>query len=251
MEKVSIIVLTYNRKDRIQRQVKELLSLSYGRLEIVVVDNCSDFLVSEILPEDKRLFCVRNEENLGAVGRNEGIKAASGKILVTLDDDVYGLTDADIGHILDCFSDKAIGAVNFKVLEEGTGRLINWCHPRDSDIYSECQFVTYEISEGAVAFRSRALSDVGLYPYEFFISHEGLDLSLRLINAGWKVIYSPKIEVIHGYELLSRSNWRRYYYDTRNLLWVAVRNMPFVYGVKKVSVGLTAMLIYSIRDGFF
>ena len=79
MEKVSIIVLTYNRKDRIQRQVKELLSLSYGRLEIVVVDNCSDFLVSEILPEDKRLFCVRNEENLGAVGRNEGIKAASGK----------------------------------------------------------------------------------------------------------------------------------------------------------------------------
>ena len=41
-----------------------------------------------------------------------------------------------------------------------------------------------------------------------------------------------------------------YYYDTRNLIWLVIRNLPILYGLKVLIFGLIAMLIYSVRDGY-
>jgi GT2 family glycosyltransferase len=116
--------------------------------------------------------------------------------------------------------------------------------------YSNLEFETNDISEGAVAFRRDALNNVGLYPESFFISHEGPDLAFRLINYGYKVLYSPDVFVTHAYDHKARLNWRRYYYDTRNQLWFVIRNLSFFYGAKRLLIGWGGMFIYSIRDGF-
>ena len=64
-------------------------------------------------------------------------------------------------------------------------------------------------------------------------------------------MYSPEIEVIHAYDKRGRPNWRRYYFDTRNHLWFALRNLSFWYGIKYLVIGWGAMLVFSVRDGFF
>src|SRR5690606_20187344 len=109
----------------------------------------------------------------------------------------------------------------FKVIDEKDGAITNWCHHCDPNLFSNKSFETYEISEGAVAFRRDTFNQVGFYTKEFFISHEGLDLAIRILKSGKSIIYCPEIEVVHAHAAEGRKNWRRYYYDTRNLIWLA------------------------------
>lgn len=248
--KLSIVILTYNRRDRVSQQMKLLSNLTYEPIEIIVVDNCSDEPINDLISEDRRAILIRNSENLGATGRNRGIEVATGDIIVTLDDDVYGLVDNHLCVLCHLMESPDVAAVNFKIQEEGTGRIINWCHPYIVENFAGNGFETNEISEGAVAFKRSALMQVGLYPEYFFISHEGPDMALRLINAGWRVIYCPDIVVTHAYDQRARASWRRYYFDTRNQLWLIIRNLSFWYGFKRLAIGWCSMLVYSIRDGY-
>jgi len=106
------------------------------------------------------------------------------------------------------FGESSIGAVNFKVLEEGTGRVANWVHHRSVEAYADAEFDTYEITEGAVAFRRSILQRVGGYPATFFLSHEGPDLAFRIMNHGARVIYSPAVSVTHSFAPEGRPSWR-------------------------------------------
>lgn len=247
---ISIVVLTYNRRARLAQQMMALSNLTFQNIEIIIVDNCSDESVDDLVLRDDRTVLVRNVENKGAVGRNCGMAIAGGEIVITLDDDVYGITDEHLQALIEMFEAPDLAAVNFKIQEEGTGRVANWCHPYDQELYSDKVLQTNHISEGAVAIRRTALEEVGLYPELFFISHEGPDLAFRLINADWSVIYSPEITVTHAYESNGRTSWRRYYYDTRNQLWFVLRNLSFCYGVKRLAIGWGAMLVFSVRDGY-
>lgn len=247
---VSIVLVTYNRRERLRQQMTCLAELKSKSIEIIVVDNCSDESVTDIVNIDKRAILIKNNYNMGAVGRNSGLAIARGHIVITLDDDVSGISDIHIDKLKKIFKQNDLAAVNFKILEEGTGNVANWCHPYDQYIYCDSVLETNHISEGAVAFRLKAIKNVGFYPDYFFISHEGPDLAYRLINAGWRVVYSPEIVVTHAYEQKGRANWRRYYFDTRNQLWLVIRNLSFFYGLKKLVIGWGTMFVYSARDGY-
>lgn len=252
---VSIVLLTYNRREPLIQNLDKLLAslapLS-AKLEFIVVDNASTDGIAEVLEANyPDIFLVRNEKNLGAVGRNTGIAAAQGKIILTLDDDVGDITPSDIKNICDQFDkDKELGALCFKVVRHTNGQLCNWCHHKDPEQYADQCFFTYEISEGAVAFRSAALSASGLYSQELFISHEGFELAIRLLNAGYSIKYDGNIVVTHSHEESGRSSWRRYYYDTRNLLVIAHRHMNIAYASRYLFLGLGGMFVYSVRDGY-
>lgn len=248
---VSIVVLTYSRPDEIRKNVAGLLGLSHPALEIIVVDNASELPVCRLLPADERLKVLTLEENIGVGGRNVGIKEAVGDIVITLDDDVTGITDGAINTLQRIFEEPEIAAVNFKVLDEETGESTNWCHHRKQQEYADTQFDTYEISEGAVAFRRKVILQAGLYPGFFFISHEGPDLAIRIMDLGYRVIYSPEVRVKHSHCMVARVSWRRYYYDTRNLIWYVVRSFPVIHGLKMIAIGAGSMFVYSVRDGYF
>jgi GT2 family glycosyltransferase len=127
---------------------------------------------------------------------------------------------------------------------------MNWSHHYDERQFSNIEFETNEISEGAVVFRKSVLDTVGIYFEKYFISHEGPDLACRILDSGSKIIYSPKIVVEHHHSDIGRKSWRRYYYDTRNLIWLNVRHFPATMAIKRILFGLCPMLIYSVRDGF-
>lgn len=250
-KKISVVILTYNRPHLLDKLLSHLNNVVYPHFEVIVVDNHSEQPVYKIVHKYNFAQVIRMPENVGVGGRNAGINAATGDIIITLDDDVLGISDSDIDILIEKFDDKTVGAICFKVLNEVTGEIMNWIHHRKCEEFSESSFLTEEISEGAVAFSRSAVLETELYPEEFFISHEGPDLALRIMNAGYKVMFCPDVVVKHSHSPLGRSNWRRYYYDTRNLIWLVLRNYPFLLGIKRLFIGLTAMGIYSLRDGFF
>jgi GT2 family glycosyltransferase len=247
---VSIVILTYNRGLLARQLIASLIKTDYQPLEIILVDNCSEDPVRNYLLEFlPAIQLIEMESNLGVAGRNRGIEASNGEIIITLDDDVSGLTGDHVRKIVDLLADRAVGAVCFKVVDPDN-RITNWCHHCDIEKYSEKNFITNEITEGAVAFKSAVVRKSGLYPAQFFISHEGPDLAYRIMNQGYLVVYSPDVQVVHAHAREGRPGWRRYYYDTRNLLWLAVRNYPLLYGIKRVVIGMGAMFIYAARDGY-
>lgn len=249
---ISIAILTYNRGPLLKELLSGLSSLHYKPLEVIVVDNCSEDETPQIVSREfPNVIYERLSKNIGAAARNVGLKRAAGDIVITLDDDILGIHDEALLRISHHFAHSPqLGALNFKVIDYFTGEICNWVHHRDVEAYGEKEFCTYEITEGAVAFRRDGLAKAGYYPEHFFLSHEGPDLAFRLIDSGYDVVYTHEIAVQHKHSNLGRRNWLNYYYDTRNQLWVAARNLPLFYGLLYLSRGLASMLFYSIRDGY-
>jgi len=250
--KVTISILTYNRMKLLQELLVSLADIKYLPLEIVVVDNHSEDNTELMMKTDfPQVRYYRMNSNKGVAARNVGLSVATGEVVITLDDDVIGIGDSEIRSILTIFKERPdIGAVCFQIRDYETGKVCNWCHHYRMEEFAEREFLTDEITEGAVAFRKCALLGSGLYPENFFISYEGADLLIRLLESGFKTIYSPRISVIHRTAPEGRKTWRRYYYDTRNQIWLVVKNYPVSWGVRYLFRGLTAMFLYSARDGF-
>ncbi len=89
MEKVSIIIPTFNRKKCIRNAVKSALLQTYPEIEVIVVDDNSDYEITEVLKDFKdKITIIKNKKNMGvSAARNIGIKKSSGKYITFLDDD--------------------------------------------------------------------------------------------------------------------------------------------------------------------
>ena len=248
---VSIVILTYRRRESVLALLENLEAVTDPAVEIIVVDNGSDDGTAEaVAAAHPHARLVRQSENTGVGARNRGMETARGAILVTLDDDMLDLDDRDIALLRLRFAETPdLAGLCFKVTWPGSDRVRDWVHRPPPSTADRC-FDTYEITEGAVAYRAAALAQVGMYREDLFISHEGLDLSYRLWDAGWRIEYDGRIAVGHAHAVGGRKSWRRYYFDTRNLLWISLLHQPLRYAVPYLARGLAAMAVYSIRDGF-
>jgi len=247
---ISAVVLTYRRREEVTRLLGALHRLDDPGLEIIVVDNGSDDGTAAAVAEqwpDVRLVAL--PENTGVAGRNRGIEQARGDIVITLDDDM-GAPDADALALLRkrFAAEPDLAALCFRITWPGSDRVRDWVHRPPPEVAADTTFPTYEIAEGAVAWRAAALREVGLFREDLFISHEGLDLSLRLWEAGWRVAYDGRLRVSHDQAAGGRLPWRRHYYDTRNLFWIATLHWPAGYGAAYLARSLAAMAVYSLRD---
>jgi N-acetylglucosaminyl-diphospho-decaprenol L-rhamnosyltransferase len=70
-----------------------------------------------------------------------------------------------------------------------TYRMVDWDRgqPREVDW----------VSGSCMLLRRAALEEVGLFDESFFLYAEELDLTTRLRAAGWKVLFTPEVEVLH------------------------------------------------------
>lgn len=90
---MSAIITTYNRPELLRRAIESVRDQSYSRLELVVVDDCSDESPEAVIEDvstdrfENVVFC-RHEENRGvSAARNTGIEESNGELVAFLDDD--------------------------------------------------------------------------------------------------------------------------------------------------------------------
>ena len=94
--RVSVIITTYNRAEKLEKALKSVFSQSFQDFEVVVVDDASEDGTSDLLRRyqrrDKRLRYITHQQNFGSDtrGKNEGILMAKGEYIAFLDsDDTY------------------------------------------------------------------------------------------------------------------------------------------------------------------
>ena len=86
---VSVVIPTYNRGERVQGAVENVLTQTHPQVELIVVDDAStDNTVSRLQTYNTEITLISNEENKGvSYSRNRGIKHANGEYVAFLDDD--------------------------------------------------------------------------------------------------------------------------------------------------------------------
>ncbi len=252
---ISIVILTCNRQEVLLENLEMISKQTFSDKEVVIVDNGNSEQIKTLLDKYYHDYIYLNmPSNIGCGARNDGIIATHGEIVITLDDDVFFSDIHALERIVDLFKKKPdVSVINFKIVFDEDRRIIpfNWFHPRDYRRYGDMEFETDYISEGAVAFRREIFKLAGYYPAEFYLSHEGPDLAYRIINAGYKIIYSPKVEVIHKVSGIQRPNWRNSYYDTRNQIWLGIRNYPASMLIPHLIYRLGTTFLFSIARGHF
>ena len=226
----SIVILTHNKSEYSRKCVESILASVDAGLEVVVVDNGSTDDTPELLAEMKveyekkgwALKAIRNDHNVGCcTGRNQGIDAAEGRHLVFLDNDIM-VKDADwlpkMKSVLD--QDAAIRMVGPKIIYpfephwiqcagvaispngrvQFRGRGCDCTDPR----FAEQVDVQCLIS--ATVMMDKALIDeIGGFDEAFNpIEFEDFDLCYRAREKGYRVVYTPHVEVYHWESITSQ-----------------------------------------------
>ena len=250
---VSVVILNYKRREQFARCLESVRRQSYANRELIVVDNNSQDGIGEYLaahaPEARLIELAENGG--AAAGRNAGIAAARGEIVITLDNNVFFESPFEIGKTVDTFERRPdVHILACQVCDEQTGalRVREWCHPRSLEEFGQTEFETNFFVEGACAIRREVYESAGLYYAPLFFGTEGWDLGLRALDKGFRMLYEPRVRIRHSMASETRAPDRPYYYYTRNYIWIAYKDYPFLAGVSFVTWRLLMMLYFSIRS---
>ena len=91
----SIIILTYNRKEKLKRALDSVLAQTYQNFELLVMDDGSNDDTEEMVKsfDDQRIIYEWSEIGVGLEDREIGINKAKGEWIVFLDSDDWWMKD--------------------------------------------------------------------------------------------------------------------------------------------------------------
>ena len=179
---------------------------------------------------------IETSQNLGVPGgRDLGMRSADSPVVGFLDDDAE--FRGRMERITHAFSSQPdLGAVALRLIDED-GETARRHIPRagrlDADVGGD---VAYFLG-GACAIRRSAYEEVGGYFTELFYGHEEVELSWRLIDAGWSIRYLADVEVFHPRTEISR-HAEGWFMTGRNRVWIARRTLPWLVAFAHVTFWL-------------
>jgi hypothetical protein len=228
---VSYIVLTRDKPKALEECLISISEQRYPQQEIIVIDNGSGSdRLEAIVKRFPQARLVKLDNNVGVpAGRNLGIRVSQGEIIFFLDDDIE-LADPQLTkNIIDLFKDPTIGAVTVKVVNKSSGHLERretpWRGHKDPQEPIECSYFL----GGAVAIKRKIFDKCGLFPENFFFSGEELDLSFRMLEQGYRIIFLPTNPVYHKNKPGNPLATNYIYFYIRNRIWLALKYLPLRY----------------------
>jgi GT2 family glycosyltransferase len=231
---VSFVIATYNREKELKEAIESILKQEYQPIEIIVIDNsinnASKEMITKEFPHLSFLKYQWMGKNLGAaVGKNEGIKLATGEFIVIMDDDSELSDSTALENIVNKFiEDQKIGLLSLKSVNYFSGKIDPKEFPsKDKSLDPDKEFETSYFVGVGHAVRKEAFQKVGLYPKFLPVYGEELDLSFRLLDAGYRIIYFPEALVLHKVSSKGRITGREYWKTTlENRIRTSIRNLP-------------------------
>lgn len=247
---VSIIIVARNRGRELAASLKYLATDPHASTEVIVVDDASiddTAATAELFPH---VQVIRLNRNVGAcAARNVGLRHARGRYVLFLDSDAIlskrGLRDAVA--LMD--RDPTIGAMGGRIINSYTRRPDQWIYAQNPATHMRKTFDTYSFSAAAVLMRTALLRDVGGFWEDLFMFTEEVDVSLRIIRAGYRVLYCPALRVYHVTTPTRRARSHAYwYYQARNRLWVCARHYPIAVCAVKLPVYSALFLVKGLAN---
>jgi len=241
---VSVVIANWNRKDDLREAIKSIYNQTYKNIEIIVVDNHSTDgsieMVRKEFPNVKLI--VMPDSTYGACETlNIGMASASGEYIVVIDNDTI-LEKTWIELVVEKFKqNEKVGIIGGKVINYYTRR-VEWVYSRPEEEWVNREFKTSVFHGAAVALRKDVVDKVGYYPKEYFIYGNEFALSAKVINAGYDIIYYPKLVAYHKANYIFKKSERLFYYSTRNTLQNILKYLPLRIAIKSLFVTLLGQI---------
>ena len=225
--KLSVVIVSYNVKHFLEQCLYSVRSASIGiDTEIFVVDNASvDGSVKMVKEKFPEIKCTANHENVGfAKANNQAIRQSTGEYVLLLNPDTIVETDTFVKIIAFMDSHPDAGGLGVKMVD-GTGKFlpeskrglptpgVAFCKvfglsrlfPKSKTLnkyhlgyLDKDKTHQVEILAGAfMLLRKSVLNEVGLLDEAFFMYGEDIDLSYRIVKAGYHNYYYPDARIIH------------------------------------------------------
>jgi GT2 family glycosyltransferase len=240
---VSVIIPNYNGRTFLKGCIESLEAQTFSDFEIIVVDNGSDDGSVDFIKKNfPRIKTIANRKNLGfAKANNQGYEIASGRYIVTLNNDTTTgkawleklVLAAEENTGTGMFASKII-SMNDRGEIDSVG--VNICldgmtRGRARGEKDEGQYdADGEIllpSACAALYRRKMLDETGFFDESFFAYCEDTDLGLRGRLAGWTAMLVPDAVVYHYYsETGGKYSSFKAYLVERNHTWVLIKNFP-------------------------
>ena len=225
--KLSVLIVNYNVKYFLEQCLHSVMKASLNMsTEVIVLDNNSvDGSVEMVRQKFPKVHIISNIENVGfSKANNQAIKIAQGEYILLLNPDTVVEEDtfSKIVDFMDAHSDA--GGLGVKMID-GSGRFLpeskrglptptvafykifglSALFPKSKTFgkyhlgyLDKDEVHEVEVLAGAfMVLRKSVLHKIGLLDEDFFMYGEDIDISYRIIKAGYKNYYFPETRIIH------------------------------------------------------
>jgi GT2 family glycosyltransferase len=208
--RVSVVVCSLNGGATIRDTMEGLSRLDYPDFEIIVIDDGSTDETAAIAGEyPTRVISTENRGLSNA--RNTGWQAASGEIVAYIDDDAY--PDADwLSFLVTAFEgDDFVGVGGPNLAPAGDGWIAECvANAPGGPVHVLLTDTVAEHIPGCnMAFRRRALAEVGGFDPIYRAAGDDVDLCWRLQDRGWTIGFAPAAMVWHHRRNSLKAYWRQ------------------------------------------
>lgn len=245
---VSIIVLSFNRRDQLRETLAQLKKQTYARLETIVVDNgSSDRSADMIRGEFPEVALLPLPRNIGIAGWNHGMQRAAGELLLVLDDDCYPAEDAIERAVAGMKTRPAAGIGALRVLE-GTERV---------DMTASLPAIAPTFYGCAAMIRKAVHEKIGGFEEFLLVYVHEIEYAMRARGAGFEIAYLEESVAYHRTGDSSRSPLqpsslrRRIRYDTQNVPAVLLLHFPLHRVALRIPRILSGRIVSGARHGAF
>jgi GT2 family glycosyltransferase len=238
----TVAVVTYERPAFLARCLEHLLAQTRPPEQIIVVDSSTSQDTAEVVRA--RFPMVRYEvcpsgRGATATARNISYELATGDILAFVDDDAFAEPDW-LEKLLPAYDDRTVGGVGGRQIRHQPGELVegldaiglvrpdgtltgNFAADPGRDVAVD------HLLGANMSFRRSVLKQMGGIRdgYAGTCIREETDLCLRVVHAGYRLVYTPDAVVEHvaaPYAKGERFDLRYAYWDQKNHLILLIRN---------------------------
>ena len=197
---VTVIIPVYNEEVIIRRTINALLKSNYLLTEILIIDDGSTdqtaAIIKEFYSHNPKVKLLQKVNNGKASALNLGFQKAIGEIVITIDADTI-FPPETISDLVQNFSDPRVAAVtgNCKI-GNIKNQLTLWQHIEyvtaqnlEKRAFEELGCITV-VSGSNSAWRRSVVEQLGYYHKDTLA--EDTELTIRILNAGHKVIFEDR-----------------------------------------------------------
>lgn len=257
---ISILVPCYNEGKVIKASLESLMHLSYPRYEIIVIDDGSTdetYLIAknmEYNDGNKSLKAYTKPNSGKAEALNFGIEKAQGELFLAVDADSKISTDA-LDLMVPYFDDTTIAAVAGSVYVTNTDTLwtklqaLEYIQGLNLVRNGQAYFKLVNIIPGPIGmFRKQTVQEIGKYTDDTYA--EDCDLTLRLIEAGYRIDYEiDAISYTEAPESLLDLLKQRYRW-TRGILQSILKHKRKLFAIHS-NFSMSMVLWYMLFESIF
>ncbi len=222
MKKVSLYIPCFNSARTIQSCLESVFKQNYPLEEVIVIDDGSTDATAEIASGyPVRIISLNVNKGL-AFARNLAVKSIKSEFAASLDADCAA-GDNWLKNIMEAFDKEEFAGVGGKLIEQGDTVIDLWRRQHllqnwGNDIVRNPAF----LFGSNTVFRKDVLLEAGLYNEKFKTNYEDYDISMRMREKGYNLLYLPDALVYHMRNDTAASlidtfwRWNLEFYESKN-----------------------------------